>query len=124
MRTFHPILMALALLISGHAFAGDASGKVLKIYVLACPSASSQADCAVAIVRLTNAAINAPACSTSGSSGLEWAFWVNTPAGKAMFSTLLHAQAVKANVAIIGDNTCGGWGDRERPSYVYVDYPQ
>jgi len=124
MRAFRTILMALVLLISHQVFAGDATGKVSRIYVMACPSATSQSDCAVAIVKLSVAATNAPACSTAGGSGLEWAFWINTPAGKAMLTTLLHAQTIKTNVVILGDNTCGGWGDRERPSYIYVDYPQ
>src|SRR5260221_13821992 len=86
MRAFRTILMALVLLISHQVFAGDVTGKVSRIYVMACPSATRQSDCAVAIVKLSVAASNTPASSSAGGNGLEWAFWINSPPVKAILT--------------------------------------
>jgi hypothetical protein len=114
------LVFASAVLLAPAAFAGTANGKVTRIFVLACPSATAQAGCAIGIVKLTALISGGPACANNPG---EWAFALDTVAGKAMFNAILHAQAVGALVSIVGDGTCGAWFDRERPYYTQFDYP-
>jgi hypothetical protein len=112
-------------LIASTANAGGATGKITKLYVLSCPTAANQSECAIGIVALNVPANNAPMCHTvKNATSSEYAFAINTPAGKSMFQLLMHAQVTKAPVTIVGDTTCGAWGDRERPNYIWADYPE
>lgn len=114
------IIFASSVLLAPATFAGTANGKVTRVFVLACPSATAQAGCSIGIVKLSALISGGPACANNPG---EWAFSLDTAAGKAMFNAILHAQAVGASVSIIGDGTCGAWFDRERPSYTQFDYP-
>jgi hypothetical protein len=62
---------------------------------------------------------NKPACSTIGDSQ-AWAFDAKTPAGKAMQALMMLAYAQGKTVAVNGSGVCDAWGDRERPSNVYI----
>ena len=104
-----------------HAYAGVTSGKVVSTYVLACPTPTTQSACAIGIIALNVTNTGVPTCGATAPA--EWAFALDTIAGKAMFNAILHAQAVGATVSIIGDGTCGAWFDRERPSYLRFTYP-
>ena len=124
LKVFALCCMLSAVLIASTANAGGAMGKVTKLYVLACPTAASQSECSIGIVTLNAPASSPPTCHTVRSATVsEYAFALNTPAGKAMFQLFMHAQVTKATVTIVGDTTCGAWPDRERPNYAFADYP-
>lgn len=54
--------------------------------------------------------------------GLEWAFDVNNDQGKAMYALLLAAASQGKPIVVKGAGDCSAWGDRERPSWIMVDY--
>jgi hypothetical protein len=120
LHSIRSLILASAVLLAPAAFAGTASGKVTRTFVLACPSGTTQSGCAIGIVKLTALISSSPACATQPG---EWAYALDTVAGKVMFNAVLHAQAVGAIVSIVGDGTCGAWADRERPVYTQFDYP-
>lgn len=103
------------------AHASVTTGKVVRTYVLLNCPAAGQPPCSTGIVTLNTPNTSPPACSLIHT---EWAFALDTAAGKAMFNAILHAQAVGATATVVGDGTCGAWPDRERPSYMYFTYPQ
>ena len=59
----------------------------------------------------------APACNTMK----EWAFSLQTPAGRAMYALLLQAQTQNKKILVYGTNSCSVWGDRETPYYIRID---
>ncbi len=120
---FRLLAMILLLGASQIASAGSSTGKIMGLYVLACPSATEQATCSVGIVRLSVTATGKPACSTA-SDGYEYAFALNTTAGKAMFQLMMQTQALNGTLTVLGDNNCAAWGDRERVNYVVNFIPQ
>ena len=122
MKTKLILTVFAALLLAQNAQAGTATGKVSRTYVLAhCPTVTTQPPCNTAIVVLNVAITNPPACATQTA---EWAYTLDTAAGKANFNAILHAQAVGATVTVVGDGTCTAWPDRERPMFITFAYPQ
>jgi hypothetical protein len=59
-----------------------------------------------------------PVCSVVGN---EWAFSIDSSAGKAVYALLLAAKAQNQIVNVIGRNDCSYWPDREAPDYMYVN---
>jgi hypothetical protein len=62
---------------------------------------------------------NPPACSLN--NGDEWAITLATATGRAMFATLLAAQAQGKPVIVVGSGKCDAWGDRESANYIVLD---
>ena len=121
MKTKLIFILFAALLLNQNAQGSTSTGKVARTYVLAhCATVPAQPPCNTAIVAL-NVPNNAPPpCATIPA---EWAFTLDTAAGKAMFNAILHAQAVGATVTIQGDGSCAAWPDRERPLFITFAYP-
>lgn len=59
---------------------------------------------------------NAPACATTG----RWAIDVTTPAGQAMWSTVLTAYSQNRAVTVGGTGQCNVWGDSETVQWVQL----
>ena len=59
---------------------------------------------------------NAPACATTG----RWAVDVTTPAGQAMWSTVLTAYSQNRPVTVGGTGQCNVWGDSETVQWVQL----
>jgi len=59
---------------------------------------------------------NAPACATTG----RWAVDVTTPAGQAMWSTVLTAYSQNRAVTVGGTGQCNVWGDSETVQWVQL----
>ena len=103
------------------AQAGTATGKVARTYVLAhCSTPQPTQPCNTGIVALNVLITSPPPCATIPG---EWAYTLDTAAGKAMFNAILHAQAVGATVTVTGDGSCAAWPDRERPLFITFAYP-
>jgi hypothetical protein len=60
-----------------------------------------------------------PACS-SLSQNSQWAFDVKTPAGRAMYATILTAFTTGKKLKVIGNNSCDTWYDRETVYYLFI----
>ena len=97
---------------SSSVFAGNGSGKVTRIY--AHPKHNGAGVIMFAVQNHTNPPSDCPSH--------EWAFDANTDHGKAMYSLLLSAAAQGKPVTVIGAGDCKAWSDRERPSWIMVDY--
>ena len=111
MRKAIQILVGLMLVLPSFAYAGSIIGKVQILYTMYYGDAQDQAV-NIALLRIAGAITGKPACNTQG----EWAFSLKDPSGRAVFAQLLHAQSSGLDVSVIGDGTCGTWGDRERYS--------
>lgn len=121
MKTKLILIFFAALLGSQNALASTSVGKVAATYVLAhCSNPSTQTPCNNAVVVLNVPNASPPSCAVIPS---EWAFTLDTAAGKAMLNAILHAQAVGATVTITGDGSCAAWPDRERPLFIKFAYP-
>lgn len=59
---------------------------------------------------------NAPACATTG----RWAVDVTTPAGQAMWSTILTAYSQNRPVTVGGFGQCNVWPDSETVQWVQL----
>lgn len=55
-------------------------------------------------------------------AGEGWAFSLNEERGKGMLSMLLTAAAQGKEIGIQGSGNCSAWGDRENPTYMYINY--
>jgi hypothetical protein len=100
------LFFILSLILPGAAFSGAGDGKV----TLLMPGNG------VVIFKIESH-INKPACSTQGD---DWALSLATDAGRAQYALLLSAQAQGRSVWVTGANNCAAWGDREAPSWVFV----
>lgn len=110
-----PFYLILVLALSHITYAGSGSGKVQQILVHSAGGNGS----GVAMFKMENNN-NKVACSTV-DSGSQWAFSLENEYGNAMYALLLSAQAQGKSIVIVGANDCAAWGDRERPSYIYLD---
>jgi hypothetical protein len=99
-------------LMASSAMAGDGSGKVTRIY------AHEKGSGAGVIMFAVQNHITPP----STCPGHEWAFDANNDQGKAMYSLLLSAAVQGKSVTVKGAGDCSAWGDRERPSWIMVNY--
>lgn len=97
---------AIALLSCATATAGGGTGKVVMLM-------AHSND--VAIFALDGAHGDKPACSSD-----QWALSLATQGGRAMYALLMGAQAQGKPVVVFGTGACGAWGDREAPSYIYM----
>jgi hypothetical protein len=53
---------------------------------------------------------NKPPCSTAGT---QWALSLVSSNNKALYATILSAQALGKSIIITGNGTCSAWSDRE-----------
>ena len=121
MKTKLMFIFFAAVFLVPNAQASTSTGKVASTYVLAhCPTVAPSAPCNTGIVVLNVPTAGPPPCAVIPS---EWAYTLDTAAGKAMFNAILHAQAVGATLTIIGDGSCAAWPDRERPLFIKFAYP-
>jgi hypothetical protein len=111
------ILITLLLLISLPAFSGTGSGLVTRIFAHEKDNGNG-----VIMFATENHTIDASDNNGTPCSSHEWAFDAHTHLGKAMYSLLLAAAAQKIPVIVNGMGSCSAWGDREEPSYIYVNY--
>jgi hypothetical protein len=98
--------------ISFSAFSGEGSGKVTRVY------AHEKNDGQGVIMFDVENHSNPP----SDCPGHEWAFDANTEQGKAMYSLLLTAASKGQAVRVKGKGDCRDWGDRERPSWIMLEF--
>lgn len=64
-----------------------------------------------------------PGCATASDGGKEWTFPANTTKGKAILNMVLTAQAMHAQIYVVGTGACEyGWG-REAIQQVHVWTP-
>jgi hypothetical protein len=106
------IFSIVLLIISSAAFSGDGSGFVTRIYAHEKDNGNG-----VIMFATQNHTVGDAKCSSS-----EWAFDAHNDHGKAMYALLLSAAAQGKTVIVSGKGTCDAWGDRESPSYIYVNY--
>ena len=101
MKTIGTIFL---LLFSSNALTGDGQGFVAQLF----PTTNSSDGVAFVALGGSQAHNNQPKCS-----GSTWALSLSTSGGRAIYSTLLSAQAQKMSVVIYGNNLCDVWPDRE-----------
>lgn len=98
------------------SWAGSSTGEISRIYVHV--SSTSQGSNAGVVMFAAGTHLNKPGCSTVGD---EWAFSLENEHGRAMYSLLLTAAAMKKSVTVEGEGACNGWSDRESPSFISLD---
>jgi hypothetical protein len=60
-----------------------------------------------------------PACATVPAWN-QWVVDLSTPAGRAMYGTVLQAYALGKTLHVHGRDNCGLWADREGVDHLYI----
>jgi hypothetical protein len=103
------LCVCAAMLVSNVSLAaGTASGLVTQTLL---------GTAGILIFKVGTSATGQPSCSAGG----EWALQLDTSAGKGTYALLLTAVAQGLTINVVGDGTCGVWGDRETVSYLYIN---
>jgi hypothetical protein len=105
------IVLTVSLLagMTGLAFAGTGSGKVVHISPL-------PGD---VIIFATEIHANRPACSMAGN---DWTIKLDTETGRATYALLLSAASMNKSITVYGTGDCRHWGDREAVERIVVGY--
>ncbi len=103
------LLTLIFVTISFSCFAGNSSGKVVRIMV-------HHGDVVIFDIGAHN---DKPDCSTVNN---DWALSLSSEKGRAMYALLLSAAAQGQTVSVHGEGVCNAWADRESPKYMYVNY--
>lgn len=107
-RVILPLAAFLGIMSSGPANAADSNGgTVLNVYV-------QQEGAAIFVVN--NITGSWPSCATSSRFVIN----TTTPAGQALFSTLLSAVKAHTPVTVHGEGVCNIWGDSESVEFLAV----
>ena len=111
------VFIAASILVAMGAHAGGISnGLVTTTFVV--NATTTTADSSVFIFKNIATIPGTPTCNTNQ----EYAIRLNTPAGKAVQSSVQLAIALGKPVYASGDGTCSAWGDRETVNFVYITW--
>ncbi|APD95718.1 hypothetical protein BM523_17905 [Alteromonas mediterranea] len=107
-------LILITILYSSFCFCGSGSGKISRIY--AHESNNGDGVIMFAVEKHENPPEDCP--------GHEWAFDASTNTGQAMYSLLISAAMQETPIIVQGAADCDAWHDRERPTWIKVEYGQ
>ena len=116
---FSRLLVAIAtamLFATSVLAAGISNGLVTTTFVV--NATTTTADSSVFIFKNIATIPGTPTCNTNQ----EYAIRLNTPAGKAVQSSVQLAIALGKSVFASGDGTWSAWGDRETVNFVYISW--
>lgn len=117
---FSRLLVAIAtamLFATSVLAAGSSNGLVTTTFVVNATTTTT-ADSSVFFFENIATIPGTPTCNINQ----EYAMRLNTPAGKAVQSSVQLAIALGKSVFASGDGTCSVWGDRETVNFVYISW--